>query len=121
MRIHQGVPKKVRGGWAVSIREPTRVTEMGETIADGGIEAGDYVEVETRRGKKWLARIDNIGSSGGGVATVFAERLSDEEQEAVRAGRDTSQRSPRADPASQSAGRNAGRIPQPGQPEGGCC
>ena len=94
MRIHQGVPKKVRGGWAVSIREPTRVTEMGETIADGGIEAGDYVEVETRRGKKWLARIDNIGSSGGGVATVFTERLSDEEQEAVRAGRDTSQRSP---------------------------
>ena len=93
MRIHQGIPKKVRGGWAVSVREPTRVTEMGETITDGKIEAGDYVEVETRRGKKWLARIDNIGSSRGGVATVFTERLSDEEQAAVRAGRDISQES----------------------------
>ena len=94
MRIHQGIPKKVRGGWAVSIREPTRVTELGETISDGKIQRGDYVEVETRRGKKWLARIDNIGSSRGGFAIASTERLSAEEQEAVRAGIDPSQRSP---------------------------
>ena len=68
--IYRGKPKKIRGGWGASVPDEAQ--------------SGDFVEVVTQGGKKWLAEITRVkrGSDGAVAAT---KKLSSEEQEATLA------------------------------------
>ena len=68
--IYRGKPKKIRGGWGASVPD--------------GAEPGDFVEVETQGGKKWLAEVTRVKRGSGG-AVAETKKLSSEEQEATLA------------------------------------
>ena len=68
--IYRGAPRKIGGGWGASVPDEAQ--------------SGDFVEVVTQGGKKWLAEITRVkrGSDGAVAAT---KKLSSEEQEATLA------------------------------------
>ena len=109
--IYRGTPRKIRGGWGADVPAEAQ--------------PGDYVEVTTKGGQKWVAEITKVNRNRAG-AVAETKKLPPEEQEATLAnvpfagGEPTGAHPDASTPGKSTDGPAADSRPQPEnrQPDG---